>query len=168
MCWCVCVCVGFVMWGCFDNMCTCIYSVLYCLYRVFILFRLCIFILISFVCTNERTAAIPWKLNCSINNSNNNNNNNNNMSFPLCQSSYLQAIQDHSQTRRYISLRQYFVAVGNQVLCLCDCTKWSHRPIPEVQSMANKCPHCVVTSLELGWCTELLECLVLKDTWVSE
>jgi hypothetical protein len=34
----MCVCVGFVMCGCFGNMCTCIYS-------VFVLFRLCIFIL---------------------------------------------------------------------------------------------------------------------------
>jgi hypothetical protein len=33
----VCVCVGFLMFGCFGNMCTCIYS-------VFILFRLGIFI----------------------------------------------------------------------------------------------------------------------------
>ena len=31
----VCVCVGFVMCGCFGNMCTCIYCVLYCLYYVF-------------------------------------------------------------------------------------------------------------------------------------
>ena len=34
----VCVCVIFVMCGCFGNMCTCIYC-------VFVLFRLCIFIL---------------------------------------------------------------------------------------------------------------------------
>jgi len=34
----VCVCVGFVMCGCFGNMCTCIYC-------VFVLFLLCIFIL---------------------------------------------------------------------------------------------------------------------------
>ena len=34
-------CVGFVMCGCFGNMFTC---VLYCLYYVFVLFRLCIFI----------------------------------------------------------------------------------------------------------------------------
>ena len=51
------VCVGFVMCGCFGNMRTCIYCVLYCLYCVFILFGLCIFILISFVCTSVRTAA---------------------------------------------------------------------------------------------------------------
>ena len=40
MCVCVCVCVyvGFIMCGCFDNMCTCIYC-------VFVLFHLCIFIL---------------------------------------------------------------------------------------------------------------------------
>jgi hypothetical protein len=37
----VCVCVGFVMCGCFGNMCTCIYC-------VFVLFRLCIFILICY------------------------------------------------------------------------------------------------------------------------
>ena len=44
MCVCVCmraydvcmyVCVGFVMYGCFGNMCTCIYCVLYCLYCFF-------------------------------------------------------------------------------------------------------------------------------------
>jgi hypothetical protein len=51
----VCVCVGFVMCGCFGNMCTCIYCVLYCLYCVFVLVRLCIFILICFVCTGVRT-----------------------------------------------------------------------------------------------------------------
>jgi hypothetical protein len=34
----VCVCMVFVMCGCFGDMCTCIY-------RVFVLFRLCIFIL---------------------------------------------------------------------------------------------------------------------------
>ena len=38
----------FIMCGCFGNMCTCIYCVLYCLYYVFALFRLCIFILIFF------------------------------------------------------------------------------------------------------------------------
>jgi len=53
----VCVCVGFVMCGCFGNMYACIYCVLYCLYCVFVLFRLCIFILICFVCTSVRTTA---------------------------------------------------------------------------------------------------------------
>ena len=57
----VCVCMGTVMcgcvyvWGfvmcwCFGNMCTCIYCVL-------VLFHLCIFILICFVCTSVRTTA---------------------------------------------------------------------------------------------------------------
>ena len=32
MCGCLCVCVGFLMFGCFDNICTCMYS-------VFVLFR---------------------------------------------------------------------------------------------------------------------------------
>jgi len=45
----VCVCVGFVMCACFDNMCTCFYCVLYGLYCFFVLFRLCICILICFV-----------------------------------------------------------------------------------------------------------------------
>ena len=36
------VCVCFVMCGCFDNMCTCIYGVFYCLYCVLVLFLLCI------------------------------------------------------------------------------------------------------------------------------
>jgi len=41
----VCICVGFVMFGRFGIMCTC---VLYCLYFVFVLFLLCIFILICY------------------------------------------------------------------------------------------------------------------------
>ena len=39
----VCVCVDFVMCGCFGNKCTCIYG-------VFVLFPLCIFILICYQC----------------------------------------------------------------------------------------------------------------------
>jgi hypothetical protein len=35
------VCVGFVVYGCFGNTCTCIYC-------VFVLLRLCIFILICY------------------------------------------------------------------------------------------------------------------------
>ena len=52
-------------------MCTCIYCILYYLYCVFVLFRLCISIRI---CTSVRTTATEWKLNCSNNNNNNNNN----------------------------------------------------------------------------------------------
>jgi hypothetical protein len=78
-----CVCVGFVMCGCvcmcgcFGNMCTCIYCVLDCLYCVLVPFRLCIFILICFVCTSVRTAA-PSENSIAISSNNNNNNNNNN------------------------------------------------------------------------------------------
>ena len=43
----VCVCVAFVMCGCFGNMCTFIYC-------VFVLFHLCTFILICFVCTRVK------------------------------------------------------------------------------------------------------------------
>jgi len=50
-------CVSECMWGCFGNMCTCVYCVLYCLYCVFVLFRLSIFIPICFVCTSVRTTA---------------------------------------------------------------------------------------------------------------
>jgi hypothetical protein len=50
---------------CFGNKCTCIYCVLYCVYCVLVLFRLCIFILICFVCTSVKTNATEWKLNCS-------------------------------------------------------------------------------------------------------
>jgi Na+/H+-dicarboxylate symporter len=46
----VCVCVGFVIWGCFGNMFVCFYC-------AFLLFCLCIFILICFVFTGVRTAA---------------------------------------------------------------------------------------------------------------
>ena len=45
------------MCGCSGNVRNGIYSVLYCLYFVFVLFRLCIFILICFVSTSVRTAA---------------------------------------------------------------------------------------------------------------
>ena len=61
----VCVFVGFVIYWCFVNIRTCIYSVLYSLYCVFVLFCLCIFILICFVCTSVRTTATEWQLNCS-------------------------------------------------------------------------------------------------------
>jgi len=58
MCGCVCVCFG--------NMCTCIYCVLYCLYCFcIVLFPLWRFILICFVCTNVRTTATEWQLDCS-------------------------------------------------------------------------------------------------------
>ena len=43
--------MGFVMCRCFGNICACIYCVLCCLYRVFTLFHLGVFILIA------RTAA---------------------------------------------------------------------------------------------------------------
>jgi hypothetical protein len=43
---CLVMCVGECMWGCFGNLYTCIYRVSYCLYRVFVLFCLYIFILI--------------------------------------------------------------------------------------------------------------------------
>jgi len=50
----VCVSSGFVMCGCSDNcvgvlvICVLVFTVMYCLYRVVVLFRLCIFILICF------------------------------------------------------------------------------------------------------------------------
>jgi uncharacterized Tic20 family protein len=58
----VCVCVGFVMRGCFDSsvdvlvICVIEFTVLYCLYCVFVLFRLCIFTLICFVCASVRAS----------------------------------------------------------------------------------------------------------------
>jgi hypothetical protein len=45
----VCVCVGFVMCGCFGNMCTCIYCVLYCFVYIYIV--------ICFSCTIVKTTA---------------------------------------------------------------------------------------------------------------
>jgi len=53
----VCACAGFVKCGGFGGTCTYIYCVLCYLSCVFVLFRLCIFILISFVCTSDRTTA---------------------------------------------------------------------------------------------------------------
>jgi hypothetical protein len=55
----------FVMCGCSGNICTCIYCVFCSLYCIFVLFRLCIYILICFVCTSVRTTATEWQLNCS-------------------------------------------------------------------------------------------------------
>ena len=55
----VCVYVGFVICGCFGNMCTCINC-------FFVLFHLCIFILICPVCTSVRTTATEWKLNLQL------------------------------------------------------------------------------------------------------
>ena len=56
-CNCVGICVGFVMCECVGNMHIFVYCVLYCLYYVFALFRLCIFILVCFVCTSVRNTA---------------------------------------------------------------------------------------------------------------
>ena len=60
----VCICMGFVMCGCFDNcvgvlvICVLVFTVfLYGLYYVFILLRLCTFILNYFVCISVRTTA---------------------------------------------------------------------------------------------------------------
>ena len=59
----VCVCVGFVMCGCFDSsvgalvICVIEFTVLYCSHCVFLFFfRLYIFILICFVCASVRTS----------------------------------------------------------------------------------------------------------------
>jgi hypothetical protein len=57
--------IKFDIWGFFKNLCTCIFCALYSLNRVFVLFRLCIFILICFVCTSGRTTATERKLICS-------------------------------------------------------------------------------------------------------
>ena len=72
MCGCVYVGVFWILCGYFGNMCTCIYCVLYCLYWVFVLFRLCMSILTCFVCTSVRTAATELHIDCNNNNNNNN------------------------------------------------------------------------------------------------
>ena len=48
----VCVLVGFVMCGCFGNMCTCIYCVLYCLY--------CVFCIVSFMYIYAYLFCLYW------------------------------------------------------------------------------------------------------------
>jgi hypothetical protein len=53
--------------------CVIVFTVLGSVPSVFILFHLCIFIIICFVCTGVRTSATEWQLNCSNNNNNNNN-----------------------------------------------------------------------------------------------
>ena len=54
---CVCVCAGFVICGCFGNTCTYIYCVLYCLYCVFVVFRLCIVL----YCGSVPAANVPGR-----------------------------------------------------------------------------------------------------------
>jgi len=50
-------CGGVCMCGCFDNCMGVLVRVCTCICCVFVLFRLCIFILICFVCTSVRTTA---------------------------------------------------------------------------------------------------------------
>jgi len=45
----VCVCTGFVMCGCFGNMCTCIYCVLYCCVYVYLFFLCFCLFFVSYV-----------------------------------------------------------------------------------------------------------------------
>ena len=56
----VCVCVGFVMCGCFDNCVDYVYLYLLCFdlfVLCFLFFHLCIHVLICFVCTSVKTTA---------------------------------------------------------------------------------------------------------------
>ena len=53
----VCVCVGFVMCGSLGKMCNSIYCFFFVGTVFFVLYCLCIFILISFVSTSIRTTA---------------------------------------------------------------------------------------------------------------
>jgi hypothetical protein len=61
----------FVMCGCFVNMCNYIYCVFVLFVLRFVLFSLCIFILICFVCTGVRTAVMSDNY-IAVNNNNNN------------------------------------------------------------------------------------------------
>ena len=66
----MCVCVGFVMCGCFGNICTCNDCVLYCLY--------CVFCVVSFMYIYSCLFCLYWcKDYCHRVTVNNNNNNNN-------------------------------------------------------------------------------------------
>jgi len=67
----VCVCVGFVMWGCFDN-CVSVLVICVLVLTVFCIVC-CVFCIVSFmyiyshlfVCTSVRATATECKLNCS-------------------------------------------------------------------------------------------------------
>jgi len=61
MCGCVYMWVFWQLCECYGNMCTYIYCVLFCVYYFFLLFRLSISILISFVCTGVRTVGARWR-----------------------------------------------------------------------------------------------------------
>jgi hypothetical protein len=53
------MCGGERMWGCFDSCVGVLVIRVFCIFLccVYVLFRLCIFILIYFVCTSVRTTA---------------------------------------------------------------------------------------------------------------
>ena len=57
------VCVGFLICGCFGNMCTRIYSV-FIACNVFCIVSF-MYILISLVCTSLRTTATEGQISCS-------------------------------------------------------------------------------------------------------
>jgi hypothetical protein len=56
-----CVCFFRNMYACICCVLYCLYCILYCLYCVFVMYRLCIFIPICFVCTGVRTTATEWR-----------------------------------------------------------------------------------------------------------
>jgi len=68
----VCVCVGFVMCGCFGNLCTCIYCVLYCLYCFLYSF---VYVYLLFVLSVLVLRLLPPSGNSIAVNNNNNINN---------------------------------------------------------------------------------------------
>ena len=76
VCVCVCICARVLMCGRFGNVCTYIFCVFVFTSMSFILFRLCIFVLLCFVCTSEGLFS-PRDNSIAVCNDNNNNNNNN-------------------------------------------------------------------------------------------
>ena len=84
VCVCVCVCVGFVTCGCVDFKCVSVLVVCVLVFNVFctvstaffVLFRLCIFILVCFASTSGILPLSDNSIAVSSSSSNNNNNNN--------------------------------------------------------------------------------------------
>ena len=60
----MCVCVGFVMCGYFDN-CVGVLVICVFVFAVFCIVSFIMFILICFVCTSVRTTATERQINCS-------------------------------------------------------------------------------------------------------
>jgi hypothetical protein len=69
---CVCVGVGFVMFGCFGNMCTCVYCVLYCFVYVYLFVFLLSVLVWALLPPTDNSTAVSSSSSSSISSTNHN------------------------------------------------------------------------------------------------